>query len=224
MEIQSGNTTVLIVDDESFFQRTLEAYFQNAEDITVIASCNSGYEALEVLGQKEVDVVLSDVRMPGLDGIRLLQKIWEEKMAARLVALTTFDDEQAMLEMLNFGAFGFVLKSAKPSEIIDAVRSAAQGGTTISPESATALRKYIASFPMPAVDGLPRRERQVLTLLHTGKNNAAIAKDLEIAETTVKKTVARLMQRYKVGSRLELVVSTGKIGGLTAIKTQEEPR
>lgn len=221
MEAQLESIRLLIVDDESFLRRTLEAYFQSAEDITVLGSCDSGYGALEVLDKNVVDVVLSDVRMPRLGGIGLAQKIWEEKIPCRLVALTAFDDEHAMLEMLNFGAFGFVLKSAKPGEIIDAVRSAAHGGTTISPESATALRKYLASFPAADVEKLPARERQVLALLHTGKNNAAIANELEIAETTVKKTVARLLQRYNVGSRLELVVATGKFGRLTANRTQD---
>lgn len=212
MDIQYEGITVLIVDDEPFFRETLTAYLQRYDTITVVATASSGREALKILEKVTVDVVLSDVRMPHLDGIGLVQVISERNLSCRLVALTTFDDEQAMLEMLNFGAYGFVLKSARPGEIVEAVRSAAQGGITISPEAATALRKYITHFPVTSMEALPSREHQVLTLLHMGKNNATIANDLAIAETTVKKTVARLLQRYSVCSRLELVVATGRHG------------
>lgn len=200
--------TVLVVDDEPFFREALSVYLNNHDSIAAVAAVCNGIEALETLENMRADVVLSDVRMPHLDGIGLAQEISERGLSCRVVALTTFDDEQAMLEMLNAGAYGFVLKSARPSEIIEAVLSAARGGTTISPESATALRKYIAHFPAESTKKLPPREQQVLTLLHTGKNNAAIANDLVIAETTVKKIIARLLQRYNVSSRLELVVTT----------------
>lgn len=208
MDSQPENITVLLVDDEPFFRETVTAYLKRHDDITIVAAVESGTAALEVLEKMVVDVVLSDVRMPYLDGIGLAREISERGLSCRVVALTTFDDEQAMLEMLNAGAYGFVLKSARPGEIIEAVRSAVRGGTTISPASATALRKYVACFSGPAVKTLPTRERQVLTLLQMGKSNAAIACDLRIAEATVKKSVTRLMQRYKVSSRLELVAAT----------------
>lgn len=203
-----GETSVLIVDDEPFFRETLTAYLKNHEDITVIATANDGVEALEVLEKVSVDVVLCDVRMPHLDGLGFIKEASEKGLACRIVALTTFDDEQSMLGMLTAGAFGFVLKSARSGEIVEAVRTARRGGTTISPESATALCKYVTRFSGPTTQSLPARERQVLTLLQLGKSNAAIADDLDIAEATVKKAVTRLMQRYDVASRLELVVAT----------------
>lgn len=203
-----GDINVLIVDDEAFFREALSTYLKNHEDITVIATADDGVKALEVLDKVSVDVVLCDVRMPHLDGLGFIHAVSEKGLSCRVVALTTFDDEQSMLGMLAAGAFGFVLKSARSEEIIDAVRTATRGGTTISPESATALRKYVTRFPPSTTQSLPARERQVLTLLQMGKSNATIADDLGIAETTVKKAVARLMQRYDAASRLELVVAT----------------
>lgn len=208
MGTHTENISVLVVDDEPFFLETLTSYLNRCSDINAVAIASSGIEALKVLERISVDVVLSDIRMPHMDGIELAREISKQGLSCRVVAMTTFDNEQHLLEILNAGAYGFVLKIARPEKIVEAVRSAARGGTTISPESATALRKYIAYFPAAGAKVLPSREHQVLTLLHLGKNNATIANDLALAETTVKKIIARLLQRYKVSSRLELVVST----------------
>lgn len=189
MQSICNSVTVLVVDDDPFFQEALQTLLKKYDDITIIATASNGIEALDLLERVTVDVVLSDVRMPHLDGIELVREISERNLPCRVIALTTFDDEQAMLGMLNYGAFGFVLKSSRPVEIAEAVRNAAQGGTTISPESASALRKYITRLSGPLVKSLPTREQQVLTLLHTGKSNSAIADDLHIAETTVKKSL-----------------------------------
>lgn len=208
MEKNSADISVLVVDDELFFRQALTTYLTPHRDITVIATASDGIEALDVLERVAVDVVLSDVRMPRMDGIGLAQEVAARGMESRLVALTTFDEDQAMLGMLSAGAFGFILKSARPDEIVAAVRTAAIGGTTISPQSATSLRKYVTNFYGPETSTLPGSERRVLALLQTGKNNAEIADDLAVAETTVKKAVAKLMRRYNVKSRLELVVAT----------------
>lgn len=194
MGLYPENITVLIVDDEPFFRETLVSYLKEYKNITPIAAASDGAEALKILEKIKVKVILSDVRMPNLDGIGLAQEVAIRKPECRIVALTTFEDEEAMVEMLNAGAYGYVLKSSPPKIIVEAILSAAQGGTTISPHSATALRKYLTRLSGPKRDTLPMREHQVLTLLHMGKNNNTIASDLNIAETTVKKTVARLMQ------------------------------
>ncbi|MGD7003325.1 response regulator [Corynebacterium halotolerans] len=200
--------SVLVVDDEQFFRETVTTYLQQHPEITVIATAGDGLEALAVLERVAVDVVLSDVRMPRLDGIGLTQEMSDRALQSRVVGLTTFDDDRAMLGMLSAGAFGFVLKSARPEEIVGAVRTAAAGGTTISPQSATSLRKYVTNCFGPATVALPGSEQRVLALLQTGRSNAEIARELGVAETTVKKSVARLMRRYDVKSRLELVVAT----------------
>ncbi|ARV66035.1 response regulator transcription factor [Corynebacterium glutamicum] len=202
-----GPIQVLIVDDEPFFINALETYFSTNENINVVATAENGVQALDILSKTIVDVVLCDVCMPLLSGVELMKILAEKKLTCRVLALTSFLDDYAMLSMLQFGAFGFLLKSADRDEIIEAVQSAAMGGTTISPEIATNLRKFL-SQPPSSISDLPTRERDVLTLLHLGKSNADIAAELKLSTVSVKKSVSRLMQRFQVSSRLELVAST----------------
>lgn len=198
---------LLIVDDEQFFRDTLENYFSTCEDITVVATADNGAHALQVLEKTMADVVLCDVRMPLLDGVEFTRTVAERNLPCNILALTSFNDDQAMLSMLQSGAFGFLLKNTGRDDIITAVREAAVGETTISPEVATGLRKYLAQ-PTVSTEGLPVREREVLTLLHRGKSNAGIAEELDVSAVSVKKAVSRLMQRFNVASRLELVATT----------------
>lgn len=198
---------LLIVDDEQFFRDSLADYFSDAPDITVVATAPNGAEALQVLERTTVDVVLCDVRMPLLDGVEFTRAAAERKLPVKVLALASFNDEHAMLGMLQAGAYGFLLKSEGREEIVQAVRTAAAGGTTISPEAATGLRKYLAR-PVTGTEGLSDRERDVLTLLHVGKTNLEIAEELDLSAVSVKKTVSRLFQHYNVTNRLELVAVT----------------
>lgn len=206
---------ILIVDDDRNYKTALLSFFEKEDDIDVVATAANGLEALNLLKYTSVDVVLSDIRMPFLDGIELSRELKRDNFQGKIIALTTFNDDHTMLEMLHNGAFGFVLKSSSSEQIIAAVRAAASDGTTISPEAATALRKYIDNFEDVQLDALPYRDRQVLTLLHMGKTNEEIAQDLNIAQTTTKKSVTRLMQRFNVSNRLKLVIiSRRKLGDL----------
>lgn len=198
---------VLIIDDEQFYRDTLTTYLTPCADITVVATAANGAQALHMLEKVMVDVVLCDVRMPLLDGIDFTKTAAAENLPCKILALTSFNDDHAMLNMLRAGAFGFLLKSAAREEIINAIRVAAAGGTTISPEVATSLRKYLAHPPV-VTEELPAREQDILTLLHLGKSNAVIAAELNVSTVSVKKAVSRLMQRFTVTSRMELVAVT----------------
>lgn len=208
MHSATTDISVLIVDDEPFFGEALTRYLEKYEGIKVLGVSEDGVQALDMLQKVMADVVLCDVRMPRMDGVQFAKVVAAEKLPCRVVGLTTFDDERSMLEMLNAGCFGFILKSARPDEIVEAVRGAASGGTTISPQSATRLRRYLVNLPEPSASHLPDREWEVLSLLQKGGSNAAIADELRVSEASVKKAVTRLMQRYDVSSRLELVVTT----------------
>lgn len=198
---------VLIADDELFFIETLEEYLSAFEGIVVVATARNEAQALEALSENSVDVVLCDVRMPIVDGIEFSKAVLEREINCKIIAWTSFNDDRAVLEMLRLGASGFLLKSSEPSKIVEAIRKASIGGTTIDALSATKLRKYLGRFVSYPED-LPRRERDVLDLLHLGKSNDAISKELDISMVAVKKAVRRLMERYCASSRLELVAVT----------------
>ena len=198
---------VLIADDELFFIETLEEYLSAFEEIVVVATARNGAQALERLSENSVDVVLCDVRMPIVDGIEFSKAVLERGINCKIIAWTSFNDDRAVLEMIRLGASGFLLKSSEPSKIVEAIRKASIGGTTIDALSATKLRKYLGRF-LSYPEELPRRERDVLDLLHLGKSNDAISKELDISMVAVKKAVRRLMERYCASSRLELVAVT----------------
>lgn len=198
---------VLIVDDEEFFRETLKTHLSTYEDIAVVATAANGEEALRLLEKAMVDVVLCDVRMPLMDGVVFTKIVAERNLPCKILALTSFNDGQAMLTMLEYGAFGFLIKGVGRADISTAIKAAVAGGTTISPESATKLRNYI-SRPKFFTETLPDREEEVLKFLHLGKSNRDIADELKISANSVKKAVSRLMQRFNATSRLELVAAT----------------
>lgn len=203
----SNHIHVLIIDDEHFYRDTLTAYLTPCADITVVAAVENGAQALQMLEKVMVDVVLCDVRMPLLDGIDFTKTAAVENLPCKILALTSFNDDRAMLEMLHAGAVGFILKSAGRHEIINATRAAVTGGMSISAEVAKGLRKYLTPPPI-VIKELPERERDVLALLHLGKSNDSIAAALHVSVVSVKKAVSRLMQRFSVSSRMELVTIT----------------
>lgn len=198
---------LLIVDDDEAFCDVLQKYFEGCEDITVVATATNGAEALDILEKSMVDVVLADIRMPILDGVEFTQAVTERELPCKVLALTMYSDDDAMLRMLQAGAYGYMLKSDRPEEIIQAVRAASNGGTTITPAVATSLRKYIMR-PAAEVQDLPDRERDILAHLHRGLSNAEIAAEMDLSAASVKKALSRLYQRFNVTTRMELVAAT----------------
>lgn len=195
---------MVIVDDEEFFRDEMAFMVGTEENISVIATCATVDEALEVLWQSDIDVVLCDVRMPGKNGVEFMRLSRLVPSPPAVVAVTSFNDDVAMVDMLTAGARGFILKSAKRTEIMAAIHSAREGGTTISPSAASRLRQYIIPLEV-AVEGLSALDTRVLRLLHLGKSNASIADEMNISGSSAKKSVARLMQTFDASSRLELV-------------------
>ena len=195
----SSAVRVALVDDDSFVLTALRNYLASSERIEVASAFDRGRDALAFLRRVPVDVLLTDVRMPGMDGLELL---------SRVVVLTSFDDDEAMLAALSQSANGFLLKDSAPEEIVRAVLAAADGGTTISPATASRL---VARHLRPARQGtrpdLTEAEQEVLAQLCEGYSNAEIAQRLVVAESTVKTHVSHLMRKYGAASRLKLVVA-----------------
>lgn len=196
---------VMIVDDEEFFRDALEFLVGGEPDISVVSACATADEALEALWRSSVDVVLCDVRMPAKNGVEFTRQSQLLPSPPAVIAVTSFNDDVAMVDMLSVGARGFILKSARKNEIIAAIHSAMAGGTSLSPAAASGLRRHI--MPIAAKDEeLSPLDSRVLRLLHLGMSNASISEEAGISMSSVKKSVARLMQTFSSASRLELVV------------------
>lgn len=210
--------TVAIVDDEYYVIENLTDYFSSVEDIEVTIRTTNPHEALLLIKESPVDVVLSDIHMPLLDGISLLGEIQTLDTPPAFVAMTGIDTDGSMLDILSRGGAGYIIKSESPQSIIKAVKDSVRGGTSISPQCLSRLVNYI---PLASNKGQPQSGRsmhlsetegKVLTLLCEGKSNSDIAQELKYAESTVKKYVSNLMQYFDVSSRVQLVLKALKIG------------
>lgn len=217
---------VAIVDDDPFVLHALRAYLSSDERIEVASTFSRAVDALAFLHKIRVDVLLTDVRMPEMDGLELLTRVRQQWPSTAVVVLTSFDDDEAMVAALAQHANGFLLKDASPEEIIRAVIAASAGGTTISPAATSRLVTRHLRPPQTAqAPDVTEAEQAVLTLLCDGYSNAEIAEQLVIAESTVKTHVSHLMKKYDVPSRLKLVVAVHKTqGGLSpSSRPPEQP-
>ena len=204
---------VAIVDDDPFVVQALRSYLSSSPQIEVLSTFTSARDLLAFLKRIPVDVLVSDVRMPGMDGLELLARVQEQHPRTAVVMLTSFDDDSAMLTALSQQANGFLLKDSSPEDVIRAVIAAHSGGTTISP---TTTSRLVSQHPRPRRLGghpdLTEAEQAVLDLLCEGYSNAEIAGRLVVAESTVKTHVSNLMKKYGTPSRLKLVVAVHQLG------------
>ncbi len=202
-----------MVDDEIYVLRALQAYLSKSPQIQVLGAFPSATDALSFLRGTHADVVLTDVAMPGMDGLELLSRLKQESPTTAVVVLTGLDDDATMMDALSRHANGFLLKSAEPDDVVRAVVAAYDGGTPLSPEAASRL---VANHLRPVMpdrpSGITAAEHEVLTLLCDGMSNAEIAEELVESESTVKRHVSSLMRKYGVNSRLRLVVTANKAG------------
>ena len=199
---------VALVDDDPFVLTALRAYLSSSPRIEVASTFNRAADALAFLRTVPVHVLLTDVRMPGMDGLELLTRVRSRHPGTAVVMLTSFDDDEAMLTALSQAANGFLLKDSAPEEIVRAVLAAADGGTTISPATASRLvAHHLRPVRTSRRTDLTQAEQSVLALLCEGYSNAEIAAQLFVAESTVKTHVSHLMRKYGTTSRLKLVVA-----------------
>ncbi|MGD8751869.1 MAG: response regulator transcription factor, partial [Anaerolineales bacterium] len=192
---------VLLVDDQALFREGLETLLSVHEDIQVVGQAGNGQEALEVATKVHPDVVLMDVRMPVLDGVRATRLLKEALPQCRVIVLTTFDDDEYIFDALRMGAVGYLLKDVASAQLVEAIRAAAQGQSILEPSVAA---KVIAEFTrvssmVPAaqmeglVEPLSERELEILALIAKGDSNKEIASQLFIAEGTVKNHVTHIL-------------------------------
>lgn len=215
--VQVAPIRVFLVDDDPLVRDVLTRYLTAAGDIEIVGTASNGAEALELLDSVSVDLVLSDVYMPKMGGATLLRHLNERGNTPAFLAITSLENDKAMLEILAQGGRGYILKSQPPEEILLSVRQAVTGGTVVSPAAMTNLVRYLSpSDAAPQATqprtreypaGITPAERAVLDLLCEGLSNADIARRLNYSESTVKKYVSNLLALYGVSSRLDLVVT-----------------
>jgi len=216
-------TRILIADDDALLRAGLAVILRTAADLEVVAEAGDGIEAVRLCHQHDPDVVLMDVRMPGIDGIEATRRLVAAHPDTRILILTTFHDEDYVYGALRAGASGFLLKRASPERLLDAVRTVATGDALLDPSvTRDLISRFLAGAPSAAPDPpaetrqrlkrLTERERQVLLLVAQGRSNAEIADLLVIAESTAKTHVKRLLAKIDAHDRAQAVVFAYRSG------------
>ena len=212
---------VLLVDDQRLMRDGLRTLLELEPDLTVIGEGGNGQEALAAYAELQPDVVLMDVRMPGMDGVEATRQICARWPTARVIILTTFDEDEYVFEGLRAGALGYLLKAISGAELATAIRSVAAGGALIDP---ALTRKVVAEFarrtqparPLDAglAEPLSTRELDILKLLAQGHTNRAISQQLFLAEGTVKNYVTVLLQKIGARDRTQAALRARELGML----------
>lgn len=210
---------ILIVDDQRLMREGLRTLLELEPDMETVGEAEDGISALDTYAEKQPDVVLMDIRMPRLDGVEATRRLLARWPAARVIILTTFDDDQSVFEGLRAGALGYLLKDVSGSELAEAIRRVAAGGALIEPSVA---RKVLAEFSRLAPaqptsherlpEPLSEREIEVLRLLAQGANNRQIAAQLFLAEGTVKNYISTILDKLGVEDRMQAALRARELG------------
>ncbi|MFH8290735.1 response regulator [Streptomyces sp. NPDC018059] len=222
---------VVLADDQPLVRAGLRVLMADAPDIDVVGEAGTGTEAVRLAGDVCPDVVVMDIRMPGMDGIEATRLIKEGGGSVRVLVLTTFDDDEYVYGALRAGASGFLVKDMALEDILAAIRVVAAGDGLIAPSVTRRLIEEFAARPEPgppsvprsveagakggmkgAVEGITGREREVLTLIGRGLSNAEVAAQLFITVATVKAHVARLFTKLDARDRVQLVIIAYEAG------------
>lgn len=196
---------VLIADDHMVVREGLRAILEAAPDLIPVGEATNGAEAVQLVGEKMPDVVLMDLRMPGMDGIEAIRKIGAQYPGVQVVILTTYDEDDYIVRGLRAGARGYLLKDSGRKVLFEAIRAAARGESLLPPE---VVAKVVANLQGPQsveAETLSKRENQVLALLAQGAPNKEIAIELSISERTVKAHVTSIFNKLGASSRAEAV-------------------
>jgi DNA-binding NarL/FixJ family response regulator len=218
-------TSVMIVDDQEMIRIGLRAILEAQEGIEVVAEAGDGLRAVEILAAGPVDVVLMDIRMPGIDGVeatRRIREVWDGGRV-KIIVLTTFDQDATVLAALRAGANGFLSKGVSPAELADGIREVAGGGGALSAAAAAALIGHVAQEQGVVIDqalartfdALTARERQIVVAVASGRSNEQIAAAMYLSPFTVKTHANRAMTKVGARDRAQLVAYAYQAGLVT---------
>ncbi|MDT7537460.1 MAG: hypothetical protein QOI82_1045 [Actinomycetota bacterium] len=210
---------VLVVDDQALVRAGFRMILEAESDLVVAGEAANGEEAVAQAEVCSPDVVLMDVRMPGVDGIEATRRIVQlGTSTARVIMLTTFDMDEYVYDALRAGASGFLLKDVPPEQLVDGIRAVVSGEAMLSPSVTRRLievyldRPAPKPAPTPQIDALTPREREILVLLGRGLSNAEIAERLVVSETTVKTHVTRVLMKLGLRDRVQAVIYAYEYG------------
>ena len=216
----SERIRVLLVDDQELVRYGLRLVLEAEADLVVVGEAGDGAAAVGAAERLRPDVVLMDVRMPGVDGIEATERITAQLPETRVLVLTTFDLDEHAFGALRAGASGFLLKDTRPAELTAAIRAVHQGDAVVSPRITAKLIEvaspYLAAIvaPEPAalISTLTARESEVLRLIGLGATNGEIAAELHLSESTVKAHVGRVLFKHGLRDRVEAVILAYRLG------------
>jgi DNA-binding NarL/FixJ family response regulator len=212
---------VLIADDQALVRAGFRMILDAEDDLDVIGEASDGMEAVDATRRLKPDVVLMDIRMPGLDGIEATRRVLAsagDDGGVRVLMLTTFDLNEYVYDALRAGASGFLLKDVPPEQLADGIRVVARGDALLAPSITRRLIQEFAQAGPPSgpppkgLDELTARELEVFKLVARGLSNAEIAAELIVSETTVKTHVARLLMKLGIRDRVQAVVLAYEAG------------
>jgi NarL family two-component system response regulator LiaR len=195
---------VMLVDDHTMVRRGLAAFLKVFDDLQLAGEAESGSAAIQLCGEILPDVVLMDMVMPDMDGATATHAIRQKFPQVQVLALTSFKEGDLVKNALEAGAIGYLLKDVSADDLVQAIRAAHAGRTTLSPEAAQALVETANRLPAPGLD-LTEREREVLVLMVEGLNNTQIAGRLTVSSSTIKSHVSNILSKLGVASRTEAV-------------------
>ncbi len=200
---------VLVADDHPIVRGGIVALLNSADDLTVVGEAATGLEAVAFALELEPDLVLMDLQMPELGGADATARILESRPDIRVIVLTTYESDSAILTAIEAGASGYLLKAAPSGEILAGIRSVAAGEVALAPSIAAMIVKRMKA---PAPPSLSARETQVLALVAQGKSNPAIAKELFLGEATVKTHLLHVFEKLEVSDRTRAVTKAMELG------------
>ena len=216
--------TVLLVDDQALLRMGFRLVIESESDLTVVGEASDGAVALDQVSALSPDVVVMDIRMPGMDGIEATRRIAAEHPSSRVLVLTTFDVDEYAFAALRSGASGFLLKTANPEELIEAIRTVSSGSSVVAPR---VLRRLLDLFAPhlpadadaassaglhPRLRTLTPRELDVLGCVAEGMSNAEIAARLVLSSTTVKSHVSNVLAKLDARDRVQAVIAAYEYG------------
>jgi DNA-binding NarL/FixJ family response regulator len=211
-------TRVLIADDDHLMRAGLVELFSGHPGIEIVGQASTGREAIERTRRLDPDVVLMDVRMPDLDGIEATRELTGASARARVLILTTFEQDDYIFGALRAGASGFLLKRTRPEELIAAVQTIASGDSLLSPSVTSRVIDRMAQQPAPDLTDqiklaeLTAREREVLELVARGLSNREIAAELVVEESTIRSHIRRILMKLDLRDRVQIVIFAYETG------------